>query len=218
VDIGDSYCTAGGQCAKTLSLNGNAGAGPLLRSKILDTGAGTAGVVRLCIVLVALPKKFESRLGPQRRPGKASPTAIDGNLINSFRRLVPARQLFGFLVSLSNPTDINNSVPRAELQVTYLIGDVKAVCRIQHDSELAHNAIQNAGSATVLTLPARVDAHQTITGWLLFALDNDLIHKGTIDAHSLLLEDTHGVTLRDILRRLSHIEPASDSMVRLSLI
>jgi hypothetical protein len=115
-------------------------------------------------------------------------------LVNGYRRLVPARQLFGFLVSVSNPTDINNSVPRAELQVTYLVGDVKATCRIQHNPELAVNTVQSARPATVFTLPARVDAHQTITGWLLFTLDNDVIQKGTIDAHSLLLEDTHGVT------------------------
>jgi hypothetical protein len=39
----------------------------------------------------------------------------------------------------------------------------------------------------------RIDAHQTVSGWLLFALDNDVIRNGTIDAHSLILEDTHGV-------------------------
>jgi hypothetical protein len=114
-------------------------------------------------------------------------------LVNGYRRLVPARQLFGFLVSVSNPTDINNSVPRAELQVTYLVGDVRAVCRVQHNPELADSAVQSGKPPTVFTLPARIDAHQTTTGWLLFALDNDLIQKGTIDAHSLLLEDTHGV-------------------------
>src|SRR5271165_2163770 len=53
---------------------------------------------------------------------------------NGFRRLVPKRQLFGFIVSVSNPTDINNSVARAELQITYVMeNDVTAVCRIQHN-------------------------------------------------------------------------------------
>lgn len=42
-------------------------------------------------------------------------------LANGYRRLVPKRQLFGFLVSISNPTDINNSVARAELKITYVI-------------------------------------------------------------------------------------------------
>jgi hypothetical protein len=48
--------------------------------------------------------------------------------------------------------------------------------------------------ASVLALPLRIDAHQTVSGWLLFALDNDAIRKRTIDAHRLILEDTHGVS------------------------
>src|SRR5260370_32001668 len=49
-------------------------------------------------------------------------------LFNGYRRLVPKRQIFGFLVSVSNPTDINNSIARAELQITYLLeNDVNAV-------------------------------------------------------------------------------------------
>src|SRR5580698_9364334 len=62
-------------------------------------------------------------------------------LVNGYRRLAPKRQLFCFLVSISNPIDINNSVARAELQVTYLLeNDVKAVCRIRNNATLADRA------------------------------------------------------------------------------
>lgn len=33
---------------------------------------------------------------------------------------------------------------------------------------------------------------QTVSGWLIFALENDVIRDGTVDAHRLILEDTHG--------------------------
>jgi hypothetical protein len=116
-------------------------------------------------------------------------------LVNGYRRLVPRRQLFGFLVSVSNPTDIDNSIARAELQITYLLdADVKAVCRIQHNPALRENIADDPVQATVFSLPVRIDAHQTVSGWFLFGLDNDVIHNGTIDAHSLILEDTHGVS------------------------
>lgn len=116
-------------------------------------------------------------------------------LVNGYRRRVPKRQLFGFLVSVSNPSDINNSIARAELQITYLLeNDVKAVCRIQHNPTLGENAASDAAPATLFSLPVRIDAHQTVSGWFLFALDNDVIRNGTIDAHSLILEDTHGVS------------------------
>ncbi|MGA2183160.1 MAG: hypothetical protein ABSH47_09035 [Bryobacteraceae bacterium] len=133
---------------------------------------------------LAISENQEKRRQPQLRIYVA----------NGYRRLVPKRQLFGFLVSVSNPTDINNAVARAELRVTYLMeNDVTAVCRIQHNAALGNNVGNDATPASLLSLPMRIDAHQTVSGWLLFALDNDVIRNGTIDAHSLILEDTHGV-------------------------
>ena len=100
-------------------------------------------------------------------------------LVNGYRRLVPKRQLFGFLVSISNPTDINNSVSRAELQITYVTeNDLAVVCRVQHNSALGEKvASESASAASILSLPLRIDAHQTASGWFLFALDNDAIRK-----------------------------------------
>jgi hypothetical protein len=117
-------------------------------------------------------------------------------LVKGYRRIEPKRQLFGFLVSVSNPTDINNSVARAELQITYLLeNDVEAVCRIQHSQALGEHASGGtAEAATVLALPARIDAHQTMSGWLLFALDDKVIGERTVDGHRLILADTHGIS------------------------
>jgi len=119
-------------------------------------------------------------------------------LANGYRRIVPERQVFGVLVSVTNPTDTNNSVARAELQITYLLeNDVEAVCRLQHNPTLAENATNDdPQAATVLALPVRIDAHQTVSGWLLFSLENDLIGKGSIDGQWLILEDTHGVEIK----------------------
>jgi hypothetical protein len=134
---------------------------------------------------LAISQRQEERRQPQ----------LGIHLFNGYRRLVPKRQLFGFLVSVSNPTDIDNSIVRAELQVTYLLeGDAKAVCRIQHNPTLREDTVDNALPPNVFALPARIDAHQTVSGWLLFSLDNDVFRKATIDAHSLILEDTHGVS------------------------
>jgi hypothetical protein len=116
-------------------------------------------------------------------------------LFKGYRRSVAKGQLFGFLVSVSNPTDINNSVAKAELQVTYVLeGDINAVCRIPHNPDLGEteNGPQTRG-ATVFSLPARIDAHQTLSGWLLFALDSVLIGGKTIDSHRIILEDSHGI-------------------------
>jgi hypothetical protein len=115
-------------------------------------------------------------------------------MAEGYRRYLKDKQLFGFLVSVSNPTDINNALVQAELQVTYFLDDeIKAVCRVPHTSALAEIA---AGAATlpanVFSLPSRIDAHQTVAGWLVFSLSNNLISGKTIDAHRIILEDSHG--------------------------
>lgn len=119
-------------------------------------------------------------------------------LANGYRQTGPNGQLFGFLVSVTNPTDINNSIARTELQITYLVEkDVKTTCRLQHNPAVGERASSNAAvhAATIFSLPIRIDAHQTLSGWFLFALDNHVIGKGSVDSHRLILEDTHGVSI-----------------------
>jgi hypothetical protein len=110
----------------------------------------------------------------------------------SRRRLTPHGQRFDFLLSVSNPTDTSNSIARAELQITYLLeNDVKAVYRIQHDSDLS-GQLDSAEELRPFALPVRIEAHQTLSGWFLFSLDD--VIKGTVDSHSIILEDTHSIS------------------------
>ena len=44
-------------------------------------------------------------------------------MVEGYRRYLSDKQLFGFMVSVSNPTDINNAVVQAELRVTYRLDD-----------------------------------------------------------------------------------------------
>jgi hypothetical protein len=116
-------------------------------------------------------------------------------LVKAYRHRAPQRRLFRFLVSISNPTDINNSVARAELQVRYsLQPDLEAVCRIPHQAELADSDAETDRAATVFLLPLRIDAHQTASGWLLFALEDRVIGARSVDSHCLIFEDTHGIS------------------------
>ena len=64
-------------------------------------------------------------------------------LAKAYRRRVLQGQLFGFLVSISNPTDINNSIARAEIKITYRLRDgAEATCRMPHNPSLAENAMR----------------------------------------------------------------------------
>lgn len=126
-----------------------------------------------------------------RRQPKLGIYRVDG-----YRRYLPDKQLFGFMVSVSNPTDINNAISQAELQVTYVLEkEIKAVWRVPHSPAVAAIAYDATGNtANVLTLPLRVDAHQTVAGWLVFSLDNSVLTGRTIDSHQIILEDSHSAS------------------------
>lgn len=114
---------------------------------------------------------------------------------DGYRRLDANLQLFGFLVTISNPSDIDNSVARAELQIISDLGEgVETVLRVQHDTALSQlPGGHSYGDARAFSLPFRVDAHQAESGWFLFGLKNELIGEGTVVRHTRILEDTHGV-------------------------
>jgi len=134
----------------------------------------------------------------QRQEERRSPQ-LSIYFVNGYRRLVKSRQTFGFLISVSNPTDINNSVARAELQVGCVFEHgVEALLRIQHAPQFGRDFVNEDTESTVFQLPLRIDAHQTLSGWFIFSLENSAIGTGTIDTHTLILEDTHGtVTTSD---------------------
>jgi hypothetical protein len=119
---------------------------------------------------------------------------------DGYRRYLPDKQFFGFFVSVSNPSDINNSVVQAELQVTYVLDkEIKAIYRASHRPALAEIVTDvTSGPANILSLPIRIDAHQTVAGWLMFSVANDIVAGKTIDAHRIILEDSHGASTETV--------------------
>lgn len=112
-------------------------------------------------------------------------------MAEGIRRLDGEAQVFGFRISVSNPTDTNNAIARAELQVNYILNSsTKITFRLQHDEK----AFVQEMIDPIIAIPTKIDAHQTVAGWLTFVLDPARIGKGTVDSHDILLEDSHGIT------------------------
>jgi hypothetical protein len=113
---------------------------------------------------------------------------------DGYRRYLPDKQIFGFMLSVMNRSDSNNSIAMAELRVEYLIGENhKGNCRVAHNGEVAEQAENGQTKrAKLFSIPERVDAHQTVAGWLFFALDSKIISGKTIDRHTIILTDSHG--------------------------
>ncbi len=158
---------------------------------------------RIAARALALNEAQEQRRQPRLRV----------SLVDGYRRVFPGKQLFGFLLSVTNPTDANNSIATAELKVTYFITDnVKGTCRLLHNADIAQVADVNKPKPNVFTIPMRLEAHHTATGWLFFSLEDSIFKGRSIDAHKILLEDSNGTwttTEAIAVRELINEDPAN---------
>jgi hypothetical protein len=92
-------------------------------------------------------------------------------------------------ITITNPTDIDNSVTRAELQVTYRRSGGPAT-KINITSSSTVSILPSTEQA-VLDVPVGVPSHQAIAGQLTFLLPAMILHDCAIDNYSLSLHDTH---------------------------
>lgn len=151
-----------------------------------DSATAIAALAALLISLVSLhysrkglvlaeaqDRRRQPKLLPEYRSGYFSTDAVTG-----------ARN-YHFHVAICNPTDSDNSVARIELNLTYRLPDGTLItARVA----AVDNGQQNPG----LPVPQRVGAHETVAGWLEFAVDGDLITEHHIEGYTLELTDSHG--------------------------
>jgi len=126
----------------------------------------------------------------RRRQPKVIPYLAD----SYFLRTTNSR-IFACSISITNPTDIDNSLVRTELEVSYdTPGGLEATVRIPAAPALVSQLGGYCGN--VIAVPQPVEAHKAVAGWLLFELKHSLLSGGRPDAFSVVLEDSHGLETR----------------------
>lgn len=96
-------------------------------------------------------------------------------------------------ITISNPTDIDNSIARAELIIAYRKHEDKSA-RLSVASTTAASA-QISGEGNFLDPPTSVPSHQTIAGLLLFEPLEVILDNSVIDDYSLTIIDSHGESI-----------------------
>jgi hypothetical protein len=102
---------------------------------------------------------------------------------------------FALLVTVSNPTETNSSLTRAESCITLraaLSDHPSYIVRLPIDE----NTMPVQGKQGVVLAPGIViPAHASVAGWLTFSLPSALREGRTVDAISVSLEDSHGLSI-----------------------
>jgi hypothetical protein len=99
-------------------------------------------------------------------------------------------RVYAFLLSVSNRSDNNNSVAEATLHLTYSKSQGSKLT-VKFVATMEVPAPFQRGQAS-LPIPVRIDAHQTISGWYFFRVDNEILHSARVECTIVVLGDTHG--------------------------
>lgn len=111
---------------------------------------------------------------------------FDLYLFDVYSKRFEASRRIDFQISVTNRSDDNNSVSRAELQILYHNDsgaklNIRVPCR--ENGDLGDKCISP---------PVRIDAHQTVSGRFVFDYNIGILQGLLIDEYILLLEDGYG--------------------------
>jgi hypothetical protein len=126
-------------------------------------------------------------------------------LVEGYVRFVDDGQrfrLYAFLLSISNPSDADNGIAQLDLHVTYTTAKgLRMTLKVPANAIFAAAFI--GSDSRSLSVPIRIDAHQTIAGWNYFRIDESLLESASIDGYTLVATDSHGyqVSVEPIIGR-----------------
>jgi hypothetical protein len=101
-------------------------------------------------------------------------------------------RIYAFLISISNRSDSNNAIARADLTITYETSS-HALMSVKIDTDVSVGSSFPVDTDVPFRLPVRIDAHQTLSGWLFFRADRSIFHGHDIVGRRIVFSDTHGV-------------------------
>lgn len=102
-------------------------------------------------------------------------------------------EVYAFLLSISNPSDSNNALAKVELHITYETPAHTFVTAQILSSQTRGDAFAELHNFQLLSAPARLDAHQTLTGWILFRVSDAILNGAVVDSYSIVLFDSHQI-------------------------
>lgn len=117
----------------------------------------------------------------QRKQPRLVPRLLDSH----FERLSDGGRAYSFSLSVGNPTDSDNAIAHIEMHLRYLIEDAASMTV---KLPACHPPEDCCGR---LTIPSRVAAHDTVSGWCDFRLKPNFLSGRTIDGYRIVLTDSH---------------------------
>lgn len=158
---------------------------------IVATVAAVAAVSSAVVAVLSVRTARRSLALAEQQDARRSPRIVS-YLRDGYARRDRDRRLYAVSLSLTNPSDTDNSIAMLELEIRYRIRDgILMTIRLLHDSSLREAF--GRPDIEALTTPHSVSAHGTVAGWTFFSLHAATIGDAAIDDYFIRLVDAHGI-------------------------
>jgi hypothetical protein len=125
----------------------------------------------------------------QRKNPLLVPSLLNGYV--QFRK--NKERVYGFLLSVSNPSDSNNAIARIDLHLTYLSPRHDRLTVQVPSSTARDDSFSRLSEFTMIAPPMELDAHHTIAGWCVFRVPEAALSRGVVESTVIVLVDSHGL-------------------------
>ncbi len=101
------------------------------------------------------------------------------------------KRIYAFSISLTNRSDIDNSIANIDLLIVYYRPNrPMASLILPHNAELC--TALRIKPDSMLAKSQKVAARQTISGWILFEFDQSIMDDAIIDSYEIRITDSTG--------------------------
>jgi len=145
----------------------------------------------LLLSCVSLYFSWRAQQSVDRQEGRRK-LRIRPSLLNGYFEKKPEGhgRVYAFFLSISNPSDADNAVAAVDMHLSYLTTTrVLMTVKLASNNEYAPTEIRSSGAP--LTIPARVAAHDTISGWCYFPIEGSLLEGVQVEGYKIVLTDSH---------------------------
>ncbi len=99
-------------------------------------------------------------------------------------------RVYMFLLSVSNPSDIDNAIARLDLRIRYnTVSGFPATVDVP--SVAQHSGMFPGDDHAGLEIPVNLDAHKTVVGRVFFLLKRALLKGCRVDGYEVIATDSH---------------------------
>jgi hypothetical protein len=113
------------------------------------------------------------------------------SLLRGYLHRVDEDRIYMFLLSVSNPSDSDNAIAQIDLRIEYRTSSNFLAAVYVPGVSLEHEMF-GQDKQSCLDIPVRVDAHQTVTGWVSFRVKRALLEDRIVDTYVIVSTDSHG--------------------------